>query len=782
MRVDELEFLNQPLTELKQGELRQMARELDVSLNPTHESNLARLVRILDLEPDLASDIIERLQGGIRHSVLNAKKHDEESAIIAGAGGLGGVTIATNMAGRGVDIKLGGELAEEVLAAVNRVLRRLGVENPEVLSLDERQEALKDADREAIGIYQAEVDMFRQHLAEERQVREVGGLHVIGSERHESRRIDNQLRGRAARQGDPGSSQFFLSLQDELMRLFAGQQVSNLMQRLRIDDAIPLAHNLVNRTIEQAQTRVEGAHFDTRKHLLEYDDVLNQQREVFYSQRNRVFAKDDLGQDIDSMLLSEVDRHVEMASMDPDGKWKLLAWMEETQPTLNLDSDRPYPSYMLRLILDDLADAQEPGAVKQALLDIARRSLDAQGQHFRRSVDESLERAIERLDDQVQSRVEMADMAIEGAIIEAEEFNQPVDPQSLMGIIEQAAGLRIQMDPESMARLREEPRQFRRQIPDLIEGSMGLRIWAGLVQTIERRLGQSLELTQKMQIPIDWDEAEKTLKEAFEQKWSDRAETLLADIQRELENNLGSQVLNEKEKLRQLVHMSFGQVSFFDKKTHQRRSVRVARLTFTYAAADLVTKEAEELTSDLMDHLDGARDAVQFALGWSELMRVASQSLGDVDEGLQSTFNRALGDENYETYAAKGQISEWSEAEQREVAQLVGSVILSRVYRDLILSVGDRAWVDYLTSMEALRTSIGLEAYGQRDPLVQYKSRAFDMFSQLLIDIRAGVVSRMYRFRSSIQPQGVPSSTGAAAAAPGAKPRSGKSKRRRRRR
>jgi preprotein translocase subunit SecA len=183
-----------------------------------------------------------------------------------------------------------------------------------------------------------------------------------------------------------------------------------------------------------------------------------------------------------------------------------------------------------------------------------------------------------------------------------------------------------------------------------------------------------------------------------------------------------------------------------------------------------------------MQHLDGARQAIQFALGWSELMKAAAQSLDDLDETVQATFLRALGEERFQTLADKGPITDWSESEQQDVAQLVGSVILSRVYRDLILSVGDRAWVDYLTSMEALRTSIGLEAYGQRDPLVQYKSRAFDMFSQLLADIQAGVVTRMFRFRSPAQPQSVPATASAAATASTAKSKASTSKKRRRRR
>ncbi len=307
MRVEGLEALYEPLDQLNKAELRSFARDLEMTLNATRPENLERLIRILELEPAHSSRLEQVLNAGIPHNVLNAKKHDEESRIIADAGALGAVTIATNMAGRGVDIKLGGEVAEEVLGAVNRVLRREQIDEPEHLTFEERLDAVNRSDPGSIGIYDSEMALFRKFMLDAEQVRQVGGLHVIGSERHESRRIDNQLRGRAARQGDPGSSQFFLSLEDELMRLFGGSQVSGLMQRLNIDDAVPIAHSIVDRTIEQAQSRVEGANFDTRKHLLEYDDVLNQQREIFYGQRNRVFSKDDLMQDVDQMLEVEVE-------------------------------------------------------------------------------------------------------------------------------------------------------------------------------------------------------------------------------------------------------------------------------------------------------------------------------------------------------------------------------------------------------------------------------------------------------------------------------------------
>ena len=188
---------------------------------------------------------------------------------------------------RGVDIKLGGDLAEEIISAVNRVLRRAGYKDPFDMPLEERRQALQKVDPTQYGLYDAEVKHFLQYFEDMERVKQRGGLHVIGSERHEARRIDNQLRGRSARQGDPGSSRFYLSLEDDLMRLFGGDQVSGLMQRLKVDDSLPLEARMVSGIIENSQHRVEGANFDVRKHLLEYDDVLNQQREQIYSQRDR---------------------------------------------------------------------------------------------------------------------------------------------------------------------------------------------------------------------------------------------------------------------------------------------------------------------------------------------------------------------------------------------------------------------------------------------------------------------------------------------------------------
>ncbi len=229
-------------------------------------------------------------QRGIRHNVLNAKHHEKEAYIIAQAGRLGAVTIATNMAGRGTDILLGGNA--EYLAKATLEEQGINEAHPDY-------ERLKD---EALA--QARATTEYEHA----KVVAVGGLHVIGTERHESRRIDNQLRGRAARQGDPGSTRFFLSLEDNLMRIFGGEKITQLMTALNVPENMAIDHPLITKRIESAQKKVETFHFDMRKSVLEYDDVMNIQREKFYRQRRRVITGEGLQDDVCYMMEREVDR------------------------------------------------------------------------------------------------------------------------------------------------------------------------------------------------------------------------------------------------------------------------------------------------------------------------------------------------------------------------------------------------------------------------------------------------------------------------------------------
>jgi preprotein translocase subunit SecA len=259
-----------------------------------HATGQPVLVGTISIEK---SEILSQMlkKKGIPHQVLNAKYHEKEAEIVAQAGRLGAVTIATNMAGRGTDILLGGN--PEFLAQAE--LRSQG----QAGDLDDPQ--LKALYRKLLEKYKKITD------EEHKKVVALGGLHIIGTERHESRRIDNQLRGRAGRQGDPGSTQFFSSLEDDLMRLFGSDNIAGLMDRLGIEEDMPIEHNLITRSIETAQKRVESRNFEIRKHVLQYDDVINQQREVIYRQRRQVLTGENLKEVIQQMIKEVVARTVD---------------------------------------------------------------------------------------------------------------------------------------------------------------------------------------------------------------------------------------------------------------------------------------------------------------------------------------------------------------------------------------------------------------------------------------------------------------------------------------
>ena len=231
---------------------------------------------------------------GVAHEVLNAKQHDREAAIVAQAGRKGAVTVATNMAGRGTDIMLGGNA--EFMAVAE--LSQRGLDSAEQ---PQEYEAAWPAALEA-----ATKAVAREHD----EVKDAGGLYVLGTERHESRRIDNQLRGRSGRQGDPGESRFYLSLQDDLMRLFNSGLVDRFMTGAGIADDIPIESKLVSRSIASAQSQVEGQNFEIRKNVLKYDDVLNRQREVIYGERRRVLEGEDLHEQLRLFLADVVAGYV----------------------------------------------------------------------------------------------------------------------------------------------------------------------------------------------------------------------------------------------------------------------------------------------------------------------------------------------------------------------------------------------------------------------------------------------------------------------------------------
>ena len=252
-----------------------------------HEAGRPVLVGTVSVEKsELLGDMLRRR--GIPHEVLNAKFHEKESGIVAQAGRSGAVTIATNMAGRGTDIKLGGDAA----GLASDILHRRGLNPAEI-------------DRSTYDAALAEARTVTD--ADHERVVEAGGLHIIGTERHDSRRIDNQLRGRAGRQGDPGSSRFYLSLEDDLMKRFASDRVAGLMERMGLEEDVAIESRLVSKTIESAQSRVEGFNFDIRKRVVEFDDVINRQRETIYAERDKVLRNEDLTDTVAAFLDEEID-------------------------------------------------------------------------------------------------------------------------------------------------------------------------------------------------------------------------------------------------------------------------------------------------------------------------------------------------------------------------------------------------------------------------------------------------------------------------------------------
>ena len=281
-----------------------------------HKKNQPVLVGTVSIEKsELLSQILKRK--GVKHEVLNAKNHEKEAEIIAQAGRLGAVTIATNMAGRGTDIMLGGN----PLFLTKKELKKHGFTDDSIKRVDTSIDAEELAENEDLAkakeTFEHLYDQFKEQAAKEQEeVKAAGGLAIIGTERHESRRIDNQLRGRSGRQGDPGSSRFYIGLDDDLMRLFGSDRIKGVVERIGLEDDMPIEHKMLTKSIENAQKKVEGRNFGIRKHVLQYDDVMNKQREIIYAERRRVLEGENLQEQIENMIHSLIEEGVMSYSQD----------------------------------------------------------------------------------------------------------------------------------------------------------------------------------------------------------------------------------------------------------------------------------------------------------------------------------------------------------------------------------------------------------------------------------------------------------------------------------
>jgi preprotein translocase subunit SecA len=772
--IPDLEFMNKPLAELKVDELRKFAQGIGLSsVNPESPENLATIAGLLELKESDLERLKEAVIGGIGHQVLNALKHDQESQIITGAGAFGAVTIATNMAGRGVDIKLGGEIHETIIADVRKALAAAG-RNPYGMTQSEMAAALVEIGPDAYPPFEESIQTFQTFLNDMKRVREVGGLHVVGSERHEARRIDNQLRGRAARQGDPGSSRFFLSLEDDLMRMFGGERAETMMRLFNIDPSIPLESKMLGRLVEQAQERVEGYNFDIRKHLLDYDDVLNNQRERIYKERDRVLVKEDMEEDVLEMLRSELKRRIPEALNDPEGPWKLLAYLDEIQPTIifGSQSERVISFTLLTIagLLDELCGGdKDRTSIQTAALELARQTLEAEHAHLVSQTEAFVQRTAESYNTQLAERMDLLDIFLDNL-----NDQEPMNARELSTELQNQVRLKISLTGETTTALQNGSREAREVIGAEIENQLTSLFLSRMVMTLERRINSRLTIDSSTLADADWTTIENAILDAIDQVYAARTSGL---------NQAGSQILNNIESI--LKHqdeggiteydlidlaagMSVGTQAVIDARTHQRVNRKVSLLNYVFLAAKaLEGKETDDISADVLTHLEDIQKQLQPIWGKMELQRLAQANKSD--SLLEWDYLEKLSpDLNTEELSSLSQWSYQQIMDQNDPRFLgaFGKRVQSVIYRHILLRSISELWIEHLTQMEALRVSIGMEAYAQRDPLVMYKSKSTDTFKDLFASIRLGVISQMFRLQPSrpqvIEPQALPQALPAA--------------------
>ena len=588
--IPELAFLNEPLQSLKTDKMRRFANSIGlISINPESPENMRTLLEELSLKADDLARLEAAIRGGIPHEVLNARKHDQESQIIAGAGAFGAVTIATNMAGRGVDIKLGGEINESILSDIRHFLNERGID-PYGLSNAELADHLKEFSPDDYGEYIEAIQSFITFLENSDRVRPLGGLHVIGSERHEARRIDNQLRGRAARQGDPGSSRFYLSLEDDLMRMFGGERAENLMRVFNIDPSIPLESKMLGRLVEQAQERVEGHNFDVRKHLLDYDDVLNDQRERIYSERDRVLVKEDLEEDVLSMLRTELQKRIPDSLADEEGPWKLLAFLEEIQPTVFYPKyDDSLPSYTLSLIHKQLEqsiqDLSDPESIRKGLLDLAEKAVQAESGHVLNQTRAFIQRTAASFNQQISERMDLLDIFLENNL---DLFDQ--SPKDFLNELQNQVHLKINLDSATMQALKEAPRDMANVFHEQVEQAMLKIVLSRLIMTIERRINGRLAVNTDELADSDWVTIEDKLIDTIEKEFQEK-NTRIRQPQSQIQQNITSLLKKQQESseefdLFQLASgMTAGTQVAIDPRTRKRVNKRINLINYIYLAA-----------------------------------------------------------------------------------------------------------------------------------------------------------------------------------------------------
>jgi preprotein translocase subunit SecA len=494
---------------------------------------------------------------------------------------------------------------------------------------------------------------------------------------------------------------------------------------------------LVSNIIESSQTRVEGANFDVRKHLLEYDDVLNKQRSQIYGQRDLIFVKEDLSEDIAEMLQNEVTKRVKIGLEDEEGPWKLIAWLEQVQPPFDAAAGI-FPSYGYKLILDEIAKAAVPadGDAAKSILNVISRAIEAEEAHTLRAIESLVEKTRESFEAQTTERDDALDAYFQGL----RDLEETPRPQKILEEVNALVHLQLRFNNDINRALADDPESAKEGIQDLVSQQMILLNATRLIGAIQNRVGEQLPWPNPL--PADENELEAVILQTAREGLVRKRERLNKEIERDMNVLLqhGGMDTNEA-KLRLLLTLSQGARASFDQRTHKQVKQIYMRFTYIFLAAQLLDgREALDIDEEVMAHLESAEETLRTTWGQSEFARLSQNAVKLADFGPAARI--AFGEERLnETVSTIG------ESDRAILVESIGKYVLNEVHRNLLLSAFSELWVEYLTKVEALRISIGLEAYAQRDPLVQYKGRASEMFQELLGDVRGLVIGRAFAAR-----------------------------------
>ena len=467
------------------------------------------------------------------------------------------------------------------------------------------------------------------------------------------------------------------------------------------------------------------------------------------------------------MLRTELLERIPIALKDDEGPWKLLAYLDQIQPPIHEYTGLFHPSYTMRMMMDEVRgqlkqNSKKPDALRSVLLDLAARALQEERVHLMESIGSLIEKTEETIDQQDKERSESVDAYLEGLEDSpTDENGQPRRPQTM---VEELAAMmhlsQLRLNPENMRLLLEDPKELSDPLHEMIhEGLLSLSA-SRVIGAVERRLGEELGFKSNQFQGQEWEQISSQIVQAVETVLDRQTERLLGAngaIAREIEpvlEDIDEEDPDDEDLMMLLGMMAQGSRVIFDRRTHRQGVQRTIRLNYIYLASKLIPdRDPRDVAEDVLEHLQGARAILVKAGGRIEFMRLAQAgaTLRKFDERWQERIKNALGDQLFEAIADQPMIS-LPEEQRALLYDDFGWPMQNETYRRMLLSVISELWVDYLTSVEGLRVSIGLESYAQRDPLVQYKSKASEMFGELLADIRRGVIARMFLYRPQAAP------------------------------